>query len=113
MAFNGQGHDPDTALYLNVDPSSTKRSRFAASQHLDEPEVEEVEEEEVKPGERRRDENETSQRDVYYNDDVYMTSEATDDELDVTQQYLLDKLRGSDLDQEFKVCSVLVNSILC
>ena len=113
VTFTNKGHVPDTGLYLNVDLGSTVRSRSAALQHLDEPEVQEVEEEEVDPEERGRDEDELRQRDVYYNDDVYMTSEATDAKLDATQQFLLEKLRGTDLDQEFKVCSALANFLPC
>ena len=41
--------------------------------------------------------------DVYYDDDVYMTSEAARLRLDCVQQHLLDRLRAEDLAAEFAV----------
>ena len=40
---------------------------------------------------------------VYYDDDVYMTSEAARLRLDCAQQQLLDRLRAEDLAAEFAV----------
>nr|KAG5698206.1 hypothetical protein BaRGS_030569 [Batillaria attramentaria] len=40
---------------------------------------------------------------AYYNDPVYMTSQAATLGLDRVQQYLLDRLRGDTLDDEFEV----------
>ncbi|XP_070193878.1 receptor-type tyrosine-protein phosphatase epsilon-like [Littorina saxatilis] len=39
---------------------------------------------------------------VYYNDEVYMTSEGAGLKLDSVQEYLLKKLRGNDIDTEYK-----------
>ena len=63
--------------------------------------VEEVEVEDEVDAERSHD---VAVRErVYYNDDVYMTSQGTSLKLDSVQQYLLDKLSGDDMDAEFKV----------
>ena len=43
--------------------------------------------------------------DVYYNDDIYMTSEAAGLRLDRVQQDLLDRLRAENLGAEFAVGS--------
>ena len=109
VTTNGKSHgneaflNPDTAVYSNLDPSSMDRAKTKKVKITEEPDAEEVGDEEVEPEEEWRDDAELLQRGVYYNDDVYMTSEATDVKLDATQQHLLDKLRSGDLDKEFKV----------
>ena len=96
-AFTSQGNAPKNALSFSLDPSCSGMAGSAVSDYAEE-EPEETEDEaemEVEVAGQNED--------TYYNDDVYMMSEATDVKLDATQLYLLDKLRGNNLVQEFKV----------
>ena len=97
--------EDDVKPVVNVDPHRSTKNRAASAvsqQSIAQEAEEEVEEAEVEPEVERSYSQAVHER-IYYNDEVYMTSEGASLRLDSVQQYLLDKLRGDDFDEEFQV----------
>ena len=89
----------DAQVYVNVDTGG-KPSGTPPSKSLPPPTIGLLDTETVDPEGL---DDVMIRNDVYYDDDVYMTSEAARLRLDCAQQNLLDRLRAEDLAAEFAV----------
>ena len=93
--------DNNPVVYIEQDFNTTTKaaSKVARTQSTETEAEEEVEEVEVEGAVDAG----AAHQSVYYNDDVYMTSEGARLKLDSSQQHLLNKLSGVDMAKEFKV----------
>ena len=97
--LRNKDNNPAVCIEQDVNSTTKAASKVARTQSTETEAEEEVEEAEVEGAVDVG----AAHQSVYYNDDVYMTSEGARLKLDSIQQHLLNKLRGDDMAKEFKV----------
>ena len=97
--LRSKDNNPVVCIEQDVNTTTKTTSKVARTQSTETEAEEEVEEAEVEGAVDAV----AAHQSVYYNDDVYMTSEGARLKLDSIQQHLLNKLRGDDMAKEFKV----------